>query len=753
MFIFQFFLLLIGLWILGLGLLLWFVPKISAGTAPETKTSYETFLFLAPLVPLPLLSIVGWYNYRWLNVGVNSSTVPMIVALGAVSLSGYVRHLKSVRFAALFVRLLRPNITTENIFVVIGVVLSFSLLASSLQWFGNSGLPVAIEGIDWPSYAQISNFLAAQHNGFPQTGFHLQNEESYRYLISENVFGVFYTIAFLVRLTGLEVPSIMPLLLQVHWCITLFLVFRVQRDVFKIPIKPNLLLLTLYGLSPLLLLVTSSGYIGQAIAVPLFLSLLILIYELAQDRVLTKGNMSWLPSALLIGLFLTAVVHFYSHMLGPILMVLGFFFLCLRKEVWKELSLKQILKVTGVVAVFVLLGSGDRLYWMIFNSKTLFTVNAGPSLPTLNADILFGFYFSNDLKSLEELIRQSANLIAVIYLGKSLFLTKRENLPAFFLALSVLGTVIAVLASFSIFGVPARGYKTFKLLTFLLALLIPIVFVSPTTERRGRTFLIVLGLVNALHFGSLAGSLYSDGKRVPLGQKVLELPMISQAQNINVITVNSPWDRQWMASFFQDKNLFFFDDLFGGPGTDLISDIYLFGPSIAKESASTAEEILSSKVSHLNALTGNERRLSPCSSTDSGPTSRILCFHSSDPGMMRQPLEVHCDQDKIFVTLVGNNSASLKGIFRIVAEPSSAQRWLRYELHSDNPEPWILKKDRCPADGSCSGSFQNTSATGNVQLILFTETKEKMETAAPTHCGVKFLDLISWVPKEPGALQ
>lgn len=720
MFLVQLLLLLLALWICGVGLVVLILnPEESSFSEGKSAHCDDVIFAIAPVIPLTLLSIIGWFVYETFQLSVGQTAVPALCLLLAIGGVGWFRRLRLCK--ALFRR------ATSELLLPIVVTGMLICLTSVLQWFGNSGLPLTIEGVDWPSYAQISRFLRDQDLNSPAIGLNLQNYEWYRSVIRWNVFGIFYDIAFVSTIGKVTIPLAMSLLLHSHFFILLILSYVLNRQIFRLSNFFSIGLLFLYGLSPLVLHVTSSGYLSQTVSLTLFVSLILTMHSLVLPRLQvpstgTKRLRPLLSAGVLSGFLVSGILNSYSHMLGPILMVLfiSATLSLLGNRHSDPVSHRSVVIFCLFFVSVTLICSLDRLQEIILNTKTLFQTTAGPSFATLNSDVLFGFDFHPLMKSTSQWTRQITNMFIIFCLFRSFKSMKTEASGAFPLSVAIILTTVFTLGVMTALNVPSRGYKTYKILTYFLIFFLPIVLFSVSRFRLGKPLFVVLLCFNFYHWTAYTKEIYAHGKRLPLSETPEDFRFLNAQSSLNVITLNDVLDRQWLTFLFQERTASFFDSLFLEPGDELAADHYVFAfPPLAK---SKEKHLL-----HFNGPTGALKDLSPCQA----PAESAVCFRLQNQLSLLQLVPV-CQDNHMSISLPSQALGVSEVMFRLIAAPEMG--FQKYEIWNSDTK---IGGGPCGTSSTCSGKINLPRDTQGIKIVGFLNSR-------PRICTLSHLDTISW---------
>jgi len=517
-------------------------------------------LFLSPLIGYCYLTLVGWWCYRFNLAGTDAYALALMVPPFLFLFYALFRNRKQSDPDSN--RVFHPELITP---LVIGI-LTFLMISVPLLTRTKELTAVSLGNNDIASYSAVARFV----KGFArsdETGYMGQGGPI-KWLAEETVFGAVFASAFASSLVSLETYQVQNITLHVFFLFSLLVLYVSARKIFQYSHYGANGITALYGLSPIIYYTVYQGFEAQIIATGLALGIILINVQAVNDCLSYRDYVPYLPFAVLL---IWGMVITYPHMLPFVYVpVVAYVFLLglYTRSIKKVLN--WVLFLIGSLIVVVALWP-PRAQTLLTYFLNMAAAEAGWFIPLVSPEGWYGILVANLAVSPDPFpLRLVISSILLILFAWGFIKTYRKDKKLFLLSTS---STLPILAGYFLLAHLGRlenhmgGYKSYKLLTFFLPLLLlglSIVFHDVNPAHR-TPIAYVLSAILLILVGWNVVSSYRTVDLITVthkkvGQDLIDLQRLEsypEIQSINIVSTGDWWPIMWQANFLLRKKLFF----------------------------------------------------------------------------------------------------------------------------------------------------------------------------------------------------
>lgn len=392
--------------------------------------------------------------------------------------------------------------------------------------------PHSFGGFDWHGYA-IS--AAAIESGILKNPFPFYQTQGplIEYFLKATVFGSYWPVALVHILTSMN-WALSALATQFFAVFILFFViFHFYKSVLGATSNQSLIMLPVIGINPYFNFLISEGYLSQIWGMVFTFALLTHIFK--NKTYLLSPLRFWLPSLLL----LTGLALNYSHMLPivicilPLMLFENFKLKALRSWMLRSLA------IIGILPTLLFLALPGRMNLILENFKHLKGVETGPGIHSQFAESWIGIHFSETFDKAPVVVELLISLLYGYVLILSISRAKTTHYKIFGPAILLGIAMTAVLMKLQ--NTPSLNYKTFKLISFFLPVLLFYFWNTLLNEQKYKRMAYgLIGIIlafNLINLFSFSQTILLKGTHVfPEIAALEDLPDVNQ--RISIIAPN-----------------------------------------------------------------------------------------------------------------------------------------------------------------------------------------------------------------------
>jgi hypothetical protein len=524
----------------------------SAILLPKNLKNY--LWYFAPFIGYCYITLAGWYLYRFDLRGTDSYSIYILILPLVFLIVGF----KQIKF---FWK------TDKSILFSILIAVTSLLILSIPLWKLPLGLTsISLLNCDLPDSASISTFLK-EFNRTSTIGF-LGQSNAFISQADNSIFGGPFAAAFISSLLNLQPYQIQTMSVMVFFVLSGFGVYILAKNIFGYDEIPARLIQITYAIGPVYYIVYQ-GYQGQVIAMGLMLGIFIL-HLFAFRKCESLGEYArYLPLSILLN---WGIIITYSHMW---LFIYGLLFAAVLMEgfhsrKWLNITSWIIFATLTIIATFALSPYRGRVAWLALIEKGAAATNWG-AYPIFSPWLIQRLTLNHPMLSrlsLAMFIAIIAMFVFILFLGWAKAL--REDKKIIYLALLNLALIVLGYIGLGYLGRTEDGwggYKSFKLITFFLPLVMLdfFVFVQHMNFRTRDIInqilngIAVLLFIISLGIGFDLVGKTSGEKHLSVSSQMAELMNIEnlpQVESINILGKDW-WEILWETDFLMKKKLYF----------------------------------------------------------------------------------------------------------------------------------------------------------------------------------------------------
>ena len=515
-------------------------------------------LFLSPMVGYCYLTLVGWlcYNLNLKGTDAYGSALlilPLVVLYYALTTGARqtAEHHKLIN-----VELIAPIAVGVIAFIIISIPSIVSVDALTSTSFGNA---------DIAGYTSSARYLK-EFARSDTVGFLGDKTNEFRY-VPHIYFGPCFATALPSSLFSLETYKLQNIGIHVFFLFGVLLLYSLAREGFRYNRYSAIMVIVLYGLSPIMYYTAYQGFQGQIIGTSLAMCLILLHHKAIENCKRISDYYSYVP---LVVLLTWGVLITYRHMLPLIYVPLACYVLvvglCERSRVS---AFNWVLFLLMTVATASLL-SPSRVMSLPVYLIAQGNFPVGWHIPLIALDAVFGLTFNDvSLQGHMNLARITVSVLLGVLTVAGYVVVYKKDRKLFLLAAS---SVLPILLGYVILAFPDRtgsgwgGYRSYKLLSFFLPqvlLGVLIVFRNLQFARKDRTYYflpLALAVLLACSMVSCYAIVQHMSKtRLVVSKDLADLRRVEsdpRVESVNILRSDF-WETLWRANFLMRKQLYF----------------------------------------------------------------------------------------------------------------------------------------------------------------------------------------------------
>jgi hypothetical protein len=432
---------------------------------------------------------------------------------------------------------------------------------------------------DIVDYATISKYLTfSSLTNYNENVNKIIIDQNFNPNIENSYFGAFVSTAIPSSLFSLETYKIQNLTIYLFFIFMLPLIFLISYKIFNYTYQMAVIVTALCGLNFQLLFIIYQGFLGQIIGMGYFYCLFFLILYALHKNQNFSSLRSYIPliSFLLFGLVITYVTLAPLFIVPIILYILYGSYS--KKFLIPRLELFKFLFVTGIITILIF----PTIYFTRIEQLFFFRqVTAGWEMPLIfphwvfglvgNSIIVQNLYYSSSV-NLPVLVLLSVPIVVIsIYSFKKLHSQDQRlyYLSAIYISFVVVCYLYYYLESILSVGFNGDSYKSFKLLTYFIPLILIICLTSlkdfkiiPMKTGSYKQFcciLIIFCLILVNIWSAIEISQNNYNNCISISDDILSLERVDSMNNVTSINIlEPPWFNQmWSYYFlFSDKKVY-----------------------------------------------------------------------------------------------------------------------------------------------------------------------------------------------------
>lgn len=532
----------------GLGLTLILCPQ---GLRKHT-------LFLAPMVGYCYLTLAGWLCYS-LNLKGTDAYGPALLILPLVVL--YYALTKGGRKTDERNKL----INAESIAPIAVGIIAFIIISIPSITSVDTMTSTSLLNADIAANANSSRYLK-EYARSEAVGFLGRQTNELEY-VPHVYFGPCVSTALPSSLFSVETYKLEDIGLHIFFLFGVLLFYSLAREAFRYNRFSAILVMALYGLSPIMYHTTYQGFQGQIIGTALAMCL-ILLHASAIET--CKRISDYYPYFPLTVLLTWGIIITYRHMLPLICVPLAGYAIMAGFNAKSRASVSNwvLFLLLTVAATSLLSPSRVMSLPSYFIAQGRFAV--GWHFPLIGLDAVLGLTFDNVyLQDHINVAHATISILLAVLIVAGYVGAYKKDRRLFLLAAS---SVLPILLGYIILALPNRmgsgwgGYRSYKLLSFFLPqvlLGVLIVFRNVQFARKGPIYyLLPLSLASLLACSMV--SCYAIVKqmskaRVIVSKDTADLIRVEsdpRVESVNILR-SDYWNMMWQAHFLMRKRLYF----------------------------------------------------------------------------------------------------------------------------------------------------------------------------------------------------
>ena len=515
-------------------------------------------LFLSPMVGYCYLTLAGWLCYN-LNFKGTDAYGPALLILPLVVL--YYALADGSRKTAECHKLVNADLVAPLAvgviaFIVISIPSIVSVDALTSTSLGN---------VDIAANTNSSRYLK-EFARSETVGFFGDKTNEFRY-VPHVYFGPCLSTALPSSLFSVETHKLANISLNTFFLFGVLLFYSLAREAFRYNQSSAILVMSLYGLSPIMYFTTYQGFQGQIIGTGLAVCLALLHAKAIENGQRISDYYSYVPLALL---FTWGILVTYRHMLPLICIPLAAY------VILTAFTAKSRAPIYNWILFFLVTVAGasvltpSRLMSLPAYMVAQGNFAVGWHIPLLSLAAVFGLTF--DDVYLQNHITLASVTFSILLAGLAVagyVDAHRRDRKLFLLAFS---SVVPILLGYVILAFPDRtgsgwgGYRSYKLLSFFLPQVLLGALIVFRNAQFGRKDLTshILRVSFAVLLVCSAVSCYAIVERMSKTRSVVSKDMVDlrkieddpRVESINILR-SAFWDTVWQAHFLMRKPLYF----------------------------------------------------------------------------------------------------------------------------------------------------------------------------------------------------
>ncbi|MEC7640654.1 MAG: hypothetical protein VYC17_00715 [Nitrospinota bacterium] len=512
---------------------------------------------LSPLVGYSYVTLIGWYSFIF-DLGGTDSYAIYAVFPPLVLLYFGIRKFRGQEVSF-------PDFGEWSFIITVGIlaflVLSIPLIGSGLTTIALTNNDIADSAI---KATILKEFSTSEFPGF------LGQQDTLRYHLTLSYFGPNLVTAFLSSLMSLETYKLESLSAHVFFLISVFLFYAIARESFRYNHFAATGLTALYGFNPLMWYIIYQGYLAQIIATTFSLGFFLVHFKVIESCENRRDYFRYFPIVILFnwGIFISYPQVFP---LVNLVVIIYLVFSCFQKRSatgmvsWTNFFIK-----TFCLSIIL---SPHRVAGIILSVLVVTTVDFGwffPIIPPatflgiLNMVHQEGVIWFHDLSGHlgSDYFFGSVLLLVLVYFGlKQIYKTDKKtfNLSGALILFIVSAYILLVFKDSS--GTSLGGYRSFKLLTFFLPIILLCCLIIFRQMEWGNFPLVgagaVLILCNVYSSYHLMEHMTKHSRSV--SADLASLQKVSDNPSVRSINIRGSdwWEILWQTNFLLRKRLFF----------------------------------------------------------------------------------------------------------------------------------------------------------------------------------------------------
>ncbi len=516
-------------------------------------------LYVCPWVGFCYVTFCSWNFYFYGFKGTDSYAL-YILSFSILLIPFAVRKLRKSKLA--LKQILDLNVAVGYLLVLV----TFIVISLPLILTGSSATTMVMGNNDMAEYGiesrALKEFVRHTDIGFASDG-QLQS------LMDQNYFGQSVFTAYCASVLKLMPHNLLTICINIFYSLLILVFFLMGKDIFNIKLEWLIVICLFFCINSVTNFIVFNGYLPQIIAMGLMMLLFYLVFQCSPSL-----NDSWqcLGMFPLFFLFTWGIFITYPHML-VLIFSLMMLYAIVYSICYKYRLTEAVITFTGpmvlsIIGVWSL--SPFRMYSFLSILTNTATSSAGWFIPYLWPSELLGItggvFFGVRIPWYISLTISMAILISVCFFYFKLsWKDKKFAIPFLFVILAIgAGSIILAFAETAKSGF--GGYKSFKLISFFLPLMVLCYFavIANGFSRCNKTERIVfivafVPMVCVILLSSIILNkyVYNHGKRVPSFYE--ELSIIDKDPSVSSINIlgDSFWEPMWESYFLINKNLFF----------------------------------------------------------------------------------------------------------------------------------------------------------------------------------------------------
>jgi hypothetical protein len=539
--------------------------------APPKMEKYA--IFFSPFIGLSYLSWCAWFFYNFTPWGSNYYAYWILIPPTAFLILAIILKPQIYDKVVHFVK--RENIAIFVLCLIVFLIISMPYL---VRFNGNLSNAITLKCGDIVSYAAISKFLT--FSSLTNSNENVNNViiDYFNHLIECNYFGAFVSTAVPSSFFSLETYQIQNLLTYLFFIFMIPIIFLICHKIFDYTPQMAIVVTAICGLNFHLIYIIYQGFLGQIIGMGYFYCLFFLILYSLHNNQNFSSLLSYVPliAFLWFGFVITYVTLAAIFMVPMLIYIL--YAIYTKKFIFTWLQLLKFFSLIGIVSflIFPTIYFGRIEELLIFNQSA-----AGWEMSLIfphwvfgfvgNTILVQGFYYIPNLYYPFLVLLSIPVIILVLLSIKKIYLQDRR----LYLLSTVYLFFIIILYVYFLFkemyspGISGDGYKSFKLLTYFIPLILIIGlsylkdckiihYKSPRTKKQIFLIAIIICLLSVNAWSVIEIAKYNYDDSLSISENVLDLQKINAMNDIDSVNIlEPPWFNQmWTYYFlFADKKV------------------------------------------------------------------------------------------------------------------------------------------------------------------------------------------------------